>query len=116
MDKERRRQGDDLIEDVRTAGVIGKYVTSAVSAVIIGLMLWVGSSVNNQGVALATLIERVANLQDKISSMPVAVTRVQVDERMKPVERDVERLTDRVNRIENDVYVTYPNPSKKVRE
>lgn len=115
MDRERRRRDDNLIEDIRTDSMIGKYIASAVSAVIIGLMIWVGSSVNGQGVALATLIERVANLQDKINSMPVAVTRAQVDERIKPVERDVERINERVNRIEKDLYVSYPNPSRQVK-
>lgn len=101
MDYERRRQDDRVVQGL----VIGKYLASGISAVIISLMIWVGNSVNGQGVALATLIERVANLQDKINNMPVSVTRNQVDERIRPVEKDLERLNEKVNRIERDVYV-----------
>jgi len=102
--------------------IMEKHIQTILVSIITALALWIGFSVNNQGVAIATLTERVGALQVQIRNNP-ALTKDDVlllmapqRETMIDLQGRVGNNTDRLNRIEKDLYVSYPNPSIRIEK
>lgn len=97
-----------------------KHLQTIMSSVALMILGWVGYNVNSQQISIATLTQRVSMLQDELRTRP-ALTRDEVIILMSPQREMIldlnARVTNtekRVGKIENDLYVQYPNPRKRV--
>lgn len=102
---------------------IEKHAQTVLTAIVAGLIAWVGFSVTDQGKILAVLTERVTTLQfqvEQLSKKPslsaddFAVMIEPLKGKVLMNTDDVYELKKRVTQIEKDVYVQYTNPRKKI--
>jgi len=103
---------------------IEKRMQTVLTAVVVGLLGWVGLSVSTQGTNIGVLTERVSGLQEQIQDMHDRPVILKEDFVMLtlPMIKDIKRNTDDINRLKictealkEDLYVKYPNPRKRVQ-
>lgn len=97
-----------------------KHIQTILVSIITLLVGWVGYSVNDQGRQIILLTERVSSLQIQIQNNP-ALTKDDVlllmapqRENMVDLQGRVSNNTMRLERMEKDLYVSYPNPAKRI--
>lgn len=84
-----------------------RHIQSAIGAVIVALMLWVGQSIQSQSVAIAKLQVQVAQEQTQIGSLltqeqsGISATAESVD--VARLQGQIDGLTDRVNKAEQAI-------------
>ena len=94
-----------------TAGEKGprweRHIQSAIGAVIVALMLWVGQSIQSQSVAIAKLLVQVAQEQTQIAALltqeqsGISASAEGAD--VARLQRQIDGLTARVNRAEQAI-------------
>lgn len=81
--------------------VLERHIQSAIGVVLVGLVAWVGLSINQQGASIAALNERVSNLQDQIVYMRDDLRERTVSRYSKDdAKRDLAVINDRINSLE----------------
>ena len=112
---------DTVIENNGT-GVLERHAQTILTAVVAGLIGWVGFSVTEQGKMMAALTERVTALQVQVEKMSLnpSITRedftilIQSYSQKTALNKvNIDRLEKRMEQVESDLYVKYVNPHSK---
>lgn len=100
-----------------------KHVIGIVVFVVCGLIGWVAVSINSQSLSIARLSENIISLSEKVEELKKRpyLTRDEVTLLMAPqreaiieVQNKIISHEARLKTLESDLYIKYPNPSKKV--
>lgn len=102
--------------------IMEKHIQTILVSLVTLLVGWVGFSVNDQGKQIVLLTERVSALQIQIQNNP-GVTKDDVLLLLAPQRENILDMqgrlstnTRRIERLEKDLYIQYPNPSKRKAE